>query len=106
MVGFLIALLSGALMSIQGVFNTEVTKQCFCIVPVHLDVDRKRQCVSTLEGGTTLYAAGRCDRSRDHMDSDKKHGAAWACEGSTSDRDLTVDRSVSDRTSWTLWCGK
>ena len=27
MIGFLIALLSGALMSIQGVFNTEVTKQ-------------------------------------------------------------------------------
>jgi len=27
MVGFLIALLSGALMSLQGVFNTEVTKQ-------------------------------------------------------------------------------
>ena len=25
--GFIIALLSGALMSIQGVFNTEVTKQ-------------------------------------------------------------------------------
>ena len=27
MIGFLIALLSGALMSIQGVFNTEVTRQ-------------------------------------------------------------------------------
>ena len=27
MIGFLIALLSGALMSLQGVFNTEVTKQ-------------------------------------------------------------------------------
>ncbi len=27
MIGFLIALLSGALMSIQGVFNTQVTKQ-------------------------------------------------------------------------------
>ena len=27
MAGFLIALVSGALMSIQGVFNTEVTKQ-------------------------------------------------------------------------------
>ena len=27
MMGILIALLSGALMSIQGVFNTEVTKQ-------------------------------------------------------------------------------
>ena len=27
MIGFLIALISGALMSIQGVFNTEVTKQ-------------------------------------------------------------------------------
>ena len=26
MVGFLIALISGALMSIQGVFNTQVTK--------------------------------------------------------------------------------
>ena len=27
MIGFLIALISGALMSIQGVFNTGVTKQ-------------------------------------------------------------------------------
>ena len=27
MIGFIIALLSGALMSVQGVFNTEVTKQ-------------------------------------------------------------------------------
>lgn len=27
MLGFIIALVSGALMSIQGVFNTEVTKQ-------------------------------------------------------------------------------
>ena len=27
MMGFVIALISGALMSIQGVFNTEVTKQ-------------------------------------------------------------------------------
>ena len=27
MMGFVIALVSGALMSIQGVFNTEVTKQ-------------------------------------------------------------------------------
>ena len=27
MIGFFIALLSGALMSLQGVFNTEVTKQ-------------------------------------------------------------------------------
>ncbi|MGN1147433.1 MAG: DMT family transporter, partial [Lachnospiraceae bacterium] len=27
MVGFFIALLSGALMSVQGVFNTQVTKQ-------------------------------------------------------------------------------
>ena len=26
MIGFLIALLSGALMSVQGVFNTQVTK--------------------------------------------------------------------------------
>ncbi len=28
MIGFFIALISGALMSIQGVFNTEVTKKC------------------------------------------------------------------------------
>ena len=27
MIGFLIAILSGALMSVQGVFNTQVTKQ-------------------------------------------------------------------------------
>ena len=29
--GFIVALISGALMSIQGVFNTEVTKQTFVI---------------------------------------------------------------------------
>ena len=53
MAGFLIALLSGALMSVQGVFNAQVTKTTGIWVS---------------NGWVQLYVAGRCDRSRDHMD--------------------------------------
>ena len=51
MIGFLIALLSGALMSVQGVFNTQVTKTTGVWVsngwvPVsytHLDVYKRQE---------------------------------------------------------------
>lgn len=83
MAGFLIALLSGAQMSVQGVFNTQVTKTdrslgkqwvgtAFSIsfVSVCLAGNRKRLCYSTYGSPAALYVAGRCDRSRNHMDCD------------------------------------
>ena len=80
MAGFLIALLSGALMSVQGVFNAQVTKTTgmgkqwvgatFSIffVSACLAGNWKRLCCSTYGSPAALYVAGRCDRSRDHMD--------------------------------------
>lgn len=80
MAGFLIALLSGALMSVQGVFNAQVTKTTGIwvsngwvqlsafFVPACLAGNWKRLCCSTYGSPAALYVAGRCDRSRDHMD--------------------------------------
>lgn len=50
--GFIVALISGALMSIQGVFNTEVTKQTsFCSLCSGLVFYRTGKCGCTLAGG-------------------------------------------------------
>ena len=69
MTGFLIALLSGALMSVQGVFNTQVTKdnrivgqqylgavKCFSGMSGGMVSGRKSGCDGTCEGGTEIYA--------------------------------------------------
>ena len=81
MAGFLIALLSGALMSVQGVFNAQVTKttgiwvsngwvqlSAFLLCLFVWLATGKRLCCSTYGSPAALYVAGRCDRSRDHMD--------------------------------------
>ena len=83
MAGFLIALLSGALMSVQGVFNAQSDKDdrnlgklmggcnftAFLLCLFSLAGSRKRLLLQSLmEGPAALYVAGRCDRSRDHMD--------------------------------------
>ena len=62
--GFIVALISGALMSIQGVFNTEVTKQTslwvstgwgaavgFCSLCSCLAFHRTGKCGCALAGG-------------------------------------------------------
>lgn len=62
--GFLVALISGALMSIQGVFNTEMTKQtslwvstgwvqfsAFSGLCVGVDFYREGQCWRVVAGG-------------------------------------------------------
>ena len=109
MTGFFIALLSGALMSVQGVFNTQVTKttgmwvsnawvqlSAFAICLVMWLINWKRLCCSTYGSPAALYVAGRCDRSRDHLDRDQKYGAARACKGGTSDRYVSAYCGVSD----------
>ena len=75
MIGFLIALLSGALMSVQGVFNTQVTKTAgmwvsngFYGLRCSVAVYRKRQYRGDRKSGAEIYAAWRCDRRRDHLD--------------------------------------
>ena len=56
--GFLVALISGALMSIQGVFNTEMTKQ------TSLGIHRLGTVfgVSGLCVGVDFYREGQCWR--------------------------------------------
>ena len=69
--GWIIALVSGALMSIQGVLNTGVTKQTSIWVSSgwvqltalaacdHVVFYRKGTDLRALAGGTEIYAAGR-----------------------------------------------
>ena len=115
MTGFLIALLSGALMSVQGVFNTQVTKttgmwvsngwvqfSAFLLCAVAWLI-AGRDSVGALWKVEPRYAAWRCDRGRDHMDCDQEYGVAGTGESSTSDRDIAVDRSICDRTSRVVW---
>ena len=81
MIGFLIALLSGALMSVQGVFkytgdengrNVGVERmgavERFYGLRCSVAVYRKRQYRSDRKSGAEIYAAWRCDRRRDHLD--------------------------------------
>ena len=115
MTGFLIALLSGALMSVQGVFNTQVTKttgmwvsngwvqQSASLLCRCMAYRRKRFCWRIVESGTKICITWRRDRCRDHMDCDQEYGVAGTGESSTSDRDIAIDRSICDRTSRVVW---
>ena len=94
MTGFLIALLSGALMSVQGVFNTQVTKTTGMWVS-----NGWVQFSAFLLCGTQICITWRRDRCRDHMDRDQEYGGTGTGEGSASDCNLAVDRSVRNRTS-------
>ena len=99
MTGFLIALLSGALMSVQGVFNTQVTKTTGMWVS-----NGWVQFSAFLLCAVAWLIAGR-----------DSVGALWKVEpryvllggvigeSSTSDRDIAVDRSICDRTSRVVW---
>ena len=80
--GILVALLSGALMSLQGIFNTEVTKQSSIWAAAGWVSD---MCGSLLfyrawgDLGDVLhrpeiYASRRCHGRVHHLDRDKKHG--------------------------------
>lgn len=82
MTGFFIALLSGALMSVQGVFNTQVTKttgmwvsngwvqfSAFAVCLVAWLI-AGRDSDGTRKSRAKIYAAGRCDWSWNYVDSD------------------------------------
>ena len=70
MTGFLIALLSGALMSVQGVFNTQVTKTTgLWVSNIWVQLSAFLACLAVwFLAGTEIYALRRRDRSRDYLD--------------------------------------
>lgn len=107
MVGILIAILSGMLMSVQGVFNTDVTKQSSLWVanswvqftgagslPGGVGHFRSKLLCSTLESTTEICAGGRCDRCVYHTDGCKKYEYSWSGAGSTVYRGCSDDYSV------------
>ena len=115
MIGFFIALLSGALMSVQGVFNTQVTKTTgmwvsngwvqfsaflLCLVVWFF---AGRDSVMTLAKVEPICTFRRCDRSRDHMDGYQEYGAAGTGKSRSPDRDLTADRGICDRAPGAFW---
>lgn len=119
MTGWIIALLSGALMSVQGVFNTEVTKQTgvwvaagwvqatallTCVV---IWLFTGRQPVSGLMGVTPKYVlAGGVIGGLDHLHGDPQHGGSGAGPNFSSYRGGSDHRGLSDRAVWPVWSGK
>lgn len=119
MTGWIIALLSGALMSVQGVFNTEVTKQTgvwvaagwvqatallTCVV---IWLFTGRQPVSGLMGVTPKYVlAGGVIGALITYTGDPQHGGSGAGPNFSSYRGGSDHRGLSDRAVWPVWSGK
>ena len=94
MTGFFIALLSGALMSVQGGFNTQVTKTTGMWVSnawVQLSAFAICLVMWLIMGRDSIATIGEV-----HLDRDQKYGAARACKGGTSDRYVSAYCGVSD----------
>lgn len=85
--GILVALLSGALMSLQGIFNTEVTKQssiwaaagwvqltAFLTCVVLYFFTGRGEIWGDVLHRPEIYASRRCHGRVHHLDRDKKHG--------------------------------
>ena len=103
MVGFFIALLSGALMSIQGVFNTEVTKTTgMWVGNAWVQLTAFAVClIAWLIAGrdnpmVLMKAFGRSDRSWNYTYSNSGNEPAWPGKSSITDCYRTVDRSLWD----------
>ena len=107
MVGWIVALISGVLMSIQGVLNTEVTKQtslwvrmgtavsvdCLYYSLVH---QGQKQCDGIDGCQPEVYASWRCDRRVYHLDSDCQYGPAGADKSGAAHCGFTDSGGVSD----------
>ena len=109
MVGWIVALISGVLMSIQGVLNTEVTKQTSLWVSTGwvqlVSVDclyyslahqGQKQCDGIDGCQPEVYASWRCDRRVYHLDSDCQYGSAGAGKSGAAHCGFTDSGGVSD----------
>ena len=111
MIGFLIALLSGALMSVQGVFNTQVTKMAGMWVSngwVQLSAFAVCAVLWLFTGRDSIAAIGKVEPKYMLLGGAIGAGITWTviksmevlgpAKAAASDRDRAVDRRVSDRT--------
>ena len=108
MVGWIVALISGVLMSIQGVLNTEVTKQTSLgqyRMGTAVSVDCRyyslahqgqKQCDGIDGCQPEVYASWRCDRRVYHLDSDCQYGSAGAGKSGAAHCGFTDSGGVSD----------
>ena len=112
MTGFLIALLSGALMSVQGVFNTQVTKTTGMWVSngwVQFSAFLLCAVAWLIAGRDSVGALWKVEPRYVLLGGVIGAGITWTviksmaslgpAKSSTSDRDIAVDRSICDRTS-------
>ena len=117
MVGFLIAIISGALMSVQGVFNTKLTEStslwvanafvqftAFLLCPAFcphrlflcLAVYRQDFFCDAYEGRTEVYAPWRRHRGIYHLYSDPQYGNARTGKSGHADRDCPASCCLYD----------
>ena len=115
MAGIVTALLSGALMSVQGVFNTGVTKQTSvwvasgwvqataliaCVVIWFLRGDRRCGDSFRFLPSTSFR---RYHRGGDHLYSDPQHAVFRTGTDCPSHRSGTDHHSICDPAVWMVW---
>ena len=99
MIGIFVALLSGALMSIQGVFNTEVTRQSSVWVSASwVQFSALITCLviwgisdADHQSLACVHAAWWCDRRIYHIYSDSGNVGTGTGKGNDADRDCPAD---------------
>ena len=105
MFGFLIALLSGALMSVQGVFNTQVTRTSgIWVANAFVQFTALVVCLAAwlVTDRSSFAALWKVEpkymryRRVYHLYGDQGNGDAGAGQSSYAYRDCTVDRCISD----------
>lgn len=109
MVGFFIALLSGALMSIQGVFNTEVTKTtgmwvgnawvqltAFAVCLIAWLIAGRDNPMVLMKVEPRYLLLGGVILGWNYTYSNSGNEPAWPGKSSITDRYRTVDRSLWD----------
>ena len=119
MTGFLIALLSGALMSVQGVFNTQVTKTTgLWVSNIWVQLSAFLACLAVwfLAGRADVTVLAKVEPKYMLLGGVIGAGITWTVVKSmasfrtgkscTSNCNLPADRGVCDRASGDVWCGK
>ena len=111
MTGFFIALLSGALMSVQGVFNTQVTKTTgMWVSNGWVQFSAFVVCLAAwlIAGRDSVMALGKVEPKYMLLGGAIGAGITWTviksmeqltCKGSASDRDRTADRGLCHRSA-------
>ena len=107
MIGILIALLSGTLMSVQGVFNTEVTKTsgiwvasgfvqltALIVCVVAWFCTGREPVAANCAGTTQIYVAWWRVWRIYYLYGNQKYGSAWSCKSGDADCYCAVDYRV------------